>query len=67
MKNKILYIINDLDFFISHRLPIAIAAQKAGHKIFISSSPISKNLEKIKIYKFNFIPIPITRSKKIFF
>ena len=67
MKNKILYIINDLDFFISHRLPIAIAAQKAGHKIFISSSPISKNVEKIKIYKFNFIPIPITRSKKNIF
>ena len=67
MKNKILYIINDLDFFISHRLPIAIAAKKAGHSIFISSSAVSKNLNLIKKYNFKFYPIPITRSKKNFF
>ena len=67
MKNKILYIINDLDFFISHRLPIAIAAKKAGHEIFISSSAVSKNLNIIKKYNFNFYPIPIARSKKNIF
>ena len=67
MKNKILYIINDLDFFISHRLPIAIEAKKAGHKIFISSSPVSKNISMIKKYNFEFLPIPITRSKKNIF
>ena len=67
MKKKILYIINDLDFFISHRLPIAIAAKKAGYKIFISSSSVSKNLNIIKKYNFKFYPIPITRSKKNIF
>ena len=65
--NKILYIINDLDFFISHRLPIAVAAKKAGHKIFIGSSSNSKNIRKIKGLGFKFYPIPISRSKKNFF
>ena len=62
--NKILYIINDLDFFISHRLPIAVAAKKAGHKIYIGSSSNSKNIRKIKRLGFKFYPIPISRSKK---
>ncbi len=67
MKKKILYIINDLDFFISHRLPIAIKAKNAGNQIYISSSPVSKNLNLIKRYNFRFLPIPITRSKKNIF
>lgn len=37
MGKKILYIVNDLKFFISHRLPIAIAAGKSGFEVHIAA------------------------------
>ncbi|MDC1140244.1 glycosyltransferase family 4 protein [Candidatus Pelagibacter sp.] len=61
---KILYIINDLDFFISHRLPLAIAAKKNNFDVYISSSPNIKSALLRRKYGINFIPIPISRSKK---
>lgn len=36
-KSKILYIVNNADFFISHRLPIALAAKNEGYEIHIAA------------------------------
>ena len=63
---KILYIINDLDFFISHRLPLAIAAKKNNLNVYICSSPNKKSTILKKKYDINFIPIKIKRSEKKF-
>ena len=61
---SILYIINDLDFFISHRLPLALAAKKNNFDVYICSAPNKKSEILRRKYGINFIPIPISRSKK---
>ena len=51
MKQKrIIFLINELNFFISHRLPIAIELKKENHQILIISKYLenSKNFIKIK-------------------
>ena len=51
MKQKrIIFLINELNFFISHRLPIAIELKKENHQILILSKYLenSKNFIKIK-------------------
>ena len=45
MKNrKILYIVNNVEFFISHRLEIALKAKKNGYQIHLAT-----NATKFKI------------------
>jgi len=46
MEKKILYIVNDLKFFISHRLPIALAALKSGFEVHIACPE-----EKLEIFQ----------------
>ena len=53
---KILYIVNDLDFFNSHRLPIAEKIIENGDQVFMASNKTGKILD-IKYYK-----IDINRS-----
>jgi len=53
MQKKILYIVNDLNFFISHRLDIALAAQNEGYEIHLAcpiTDTVNNNLENIKIH-----------------
>ncbi len=61
MMKKILFIVNLDKFFVSHRLPIALAAQKAGYKIHIATQFTT---EKNKLQKLGFIlhSLPIDRS-----
>ena len=55
--HKILFVVNDDSFFISHRLPLAINAQKAGFEVHILSGISDESCEiykhKFKIYKLN--------------
>ena len=37
MSKKILYIVNDINFFVSHRLEIALSAKKEGFQIHVAS------------------------------
>ena len=37
-KSKILFIVNAPEFFLSHRLPIAIAAKKKGYDVNIATA-----------------------------
>lgn len=35
---KLLFVVNSPDFFLSHRLPLAVAANKAGYKVHVASA-----------------------------
>ena len=62
MLDRILYIVNDLNFFISHRLDIALAAKKEGYEIHLAcpkSEAINKDLQDIKIHS-----ISLSRSSR---
>lgn len=62
-----LFIVVNVDwFFLSHRLPIAIAAKKKGFDVTIVSEDTGKG-DLIRSYGFNFIAAPFTRSGKNIF
>ena len=51
---RILYVVNDLDFFISHRLPLAKKAVELGYTVFIVSNKLpSKKYKGIDFKKFS--------------
>ncbi len=62
LSNKLLFIINDINFFFSHRFPIAIAAKKNGFEIHIAAPSIAKMESKILQEGFFFHPVRIYRS-----
>ena len=37
--SRLLIVVNDAGFFLSHRLPIADAARKAGYEVHIATGP----------------------------
>ena len=60
---KIIYFINDLSFFCSHRLPIAIAALNKGLKVTICYGEEGKNFTRPKeLKKFNLKLVPMVRG-----
>ena len=65
MNAKLLFIINNLNFFLSHRLPVALAAKQNGYEVHIAA-PLGDSLRdgKDKIIKegFCFHPVRIYRS-----
>ncbi len=60
MSMRILYVVNDANFFLSHRLPLALAAQGEGFDVHVAT-PLSDDAEKILAVGFTFHPIPLTR------
>lgn len=57
---RILFLVNDAAFFLSHRLPLAIAARGSGLEVHVATPP---SLEKeIKDLGFFFHPVPLSRS-----
>ena len=60
-RRRLLFVINDADFFISHRLPLAVAARNVGYDVHIAAAngPGGARLEQ---EGFTFHPIPLTRS-----
>ena len=59
-KRRLLIIINELGFFISHRLPIAIAAQYVGYSVHIAYGTIGNASEidlRSKGFKLHHVPI----------
>ncbi len=67
MKKKILFVINDIDFFISHRLPLAIAARKKKFEVFICAPTELKKIKFLKKFGIKIIPIKLSRSNKNIF
>lgn len=60
---RVLFIINDASFFISHRLPLAIAAKEEGYEVHVAT-PETKVSVKIKEAGLFFHAIPLSRSGK---
>lgn len=60
---RLLFVVNDASFFISHRLPIAIAAREQGFDVHVATpnSTASKNITKAG---FIYHSIPLSRSGK---
>jgi glycosyltransferase involved in cell wall biosynthesis len=58
---KLLFIVNTTDFFISHRLPLALAARDKGYDVHIATGS-GDNCEKISSLGFEYHFIPISRS-----
>jgi glycosyltransferase involved in cell wall biosynthesis len=56
-----LFIINDPIFFISHRLPLAVAAKKAGYKVFVATGA-GENQSAITDAGFEYLQLPLTRG-----
>ncbi len=58
---KLLFIVNTPEFFLSHRLPLALAARDAGYSVQIVTGPGSA-CEQIKALGFVHHCLPISRS-----
>lgn len=56
---KILYIINNIDWFWSHRLPLALAAQKAGYEVMVAASHVdAAQRQKLEARGFTGVSLP---------
>lgn len=60
MNMRVLYVVNDANFFLSHRLPLALAAQGEGFDVHVAT-PQSDDVEKLLAEGLTFHPIPLTR------
>jgi glycosyltransferase involved in cell wall biosynthesis len=60
---RLLFIVNDPAFFISHRLPLAIAAKAEGFEVHVAT-PEAQASARIKDAGFIFHAIPLSRSGK---
>ncbi len=59
---KLLYVVNIPRFFVSHRLPLALAARDAGFDVHIATSASDKSsVEQITARGFPFHPLPLSQ------
>ncbi len=58
---KLLFVVNDGPFFLSHRLPLAEAAREAGYEVHVAT-PDDAGAARIRDRGFAFHPIPLVRS-----
>ena len=58
---NIVYFVTEDSYFLSHRLPVAINAQKLGHKVFIVTKLTGKE-SLIESYGFEIVPISFNRA-----
>lgn len=61
MPKKLLFIVNTPDFFLSHRLPIALAAKEQGYKIIIATASSNASVE-IEHHGFEWRQVSFSRS-----
>lgn len=61
MKKKLLFIVNEPTYFISHRFPIALAAHDAGYEIHLATGTKAPPPE-IREKRFYYHHIPLSRS-----
>jgi glycosyltransferase involved in cell wall biosynthesis len=60
-QRRILYVVNHAGFFISHRLPLALAARAAGYEVHVAT-PKSKHVPQILAAELAWHPLPLSRS-----
>ena len=57
---RLLFVVNDPAFFLSHRLVIARAAMAAGFSVFVAT-PVGPGIDDIRSEGFTFVPIRLER------
>ncbi len=63
---KVLFVVNDLDFFLSHRLPIAYEATNRGYDVLVASNRIPiKEYNSVRFVCFNIDRSSLSISKNI--
>jgi glycosyltransferase involved in cell wall biosynthesis len=63
MKPTLLIIVNDLKFFLSHRLNIALTAKKSGYKVYIGYGESDRiSMLSLKNINLEFFYVPIKRG-----
>jgi glycosyltransferase involved in cell wall biosynthesis len=58
---RLLIVVNDLGFFLSHRLPIALGARTAGYDVHVAT-PDNRDRDRLEAHGLRFHPVPIDRS-----
>src|SRR5205807_140662 len=58
---RVLFVVNDAAFFLSHRLPIALAAREAGYDVHVATPPDDVS-HRVIASGFAFHPIPLSRG-----
>jgi glycosyltransferase involved in cell wall biosynthesis len=64
-KIRLLFLVNVDWFFLSHRLPVALAAKEAGYDVWVAAADSGKG-EVIRSHGFHYIPLSISRSGQAF-
>lgn len=66
-RGRLLFILNEAYFFVSHRLPVARAAQAAGYEVHVAAppdhvwAPESFHIDELERLGFVFHPVPLSR------
>ena len=58
---KIIYLVTEDSYFLSHRLPVALQAKKEGHEVIVVTK-VTNRASDIEKYGFKLIPLNIYRS-----
>jgi len=58
---KLLYLVTEDWYFLSHRVPMALAAQRAGYEVHVATN-VDADGEAIKAYGFELHPVPWRRG-----
>lgn len=58
---RLLMVVNVDWFFLSHRLPIAVAAKEAGYRVTVAAADTGRG-EDVRRHGLDFVPLPIQRS-----
>lgn len=58
---RLLFVVNDAAFFVSHRLSLAVAAQRSGYEVHVATNAGSAS-EQIRGAGITHHPIPLSRS-----
>ena len=61
MSGRLLYLVNDAGYFLSHRLPLAQAARRAGWEVHVATPP-SEKLELVSAEGLSPHTLPMSRS-----
>lgn len=63
MGHRLFIIVNELHFFVSHRLPLALAARDAGYEVHVATRPV-RDAAQIESLGLVHHPIRLSRSGK---
>lgn len=62
MRRKLLFVVNNPDFFLSHRLPLGLAARQEGFEVHVAT-PRKESVARIEALGFRFHEIALNRNR----